>query len=97
VGAKVTVRAKANAVNSVFLVQSKKLVGGNCAEQAWIKQNLEKMPLSRMGTMDFSSALFGKENLATSVAGISTEGAQEMQKMVDWKPGVNLQCRGQGL
>jgi len=45
--------------------------------------------------MVLSLALFGKDNLGTWVAGISTESAQEMQKAVggfcvDWR------CRGQG-
>lgn len=50
--------------------------------------------------MVLSSALFGKENLAASAGRISTEGAQEMQKViaglcVDWRCKVSV-CRNWG-
>jgi hypothetical protein len=43
-------------------------------EESW------KGAVKPCGGDGFPSALFGKENLAASAAGISTEGAQEMQK-----------------
>jgi hypothetical protein len=43
-------------------------------EESW------KRAVKLCGAMVFSSVLFGNENLATPAAGISTDGAQEMQK-----------------
>jgi hypothetical protein len=79
VEAKVTVRAKVSAVNSVFLVQVKKNEQG-LSRINLVGRNLAKVLLKRVGPGFSARTFFGKDNLTVQVGGISTAGAQEMQK-----------------
>jgi hypothetical protein len=52
----------------------------DCAEKHGSRRIFGKVLLSRVGAIVLFSALFGNENSAARATGISTEGAQEMQK-----------------
>ena len=78
--AKETVRAKRARVNSVFLVQLRKRVGADFRGSIWMKEQVRSGRLSHWMALVFGERLGCGENLVEWAAGISTEGAQEMQK-----------------
>jgi len=78
-GAKVTVRTNEDAVNSVFMVQVKKNEQG-LSQINLVRKNLGEVLLKRVESWFSARNLFGKDNLTAQAGGISTEGAQEMQK-----------------
>ena len=78
--AKVTVRAKGARVNSVFLVQLRKRVATDFRGSTRMKQQLREEWWGHGIALVLVREQHCRENLVEWATGISTEGAQEMQK-----------------